>query len=96
MAIEMADTLARSWDTSSDQDKQGLARSVFEYLVYDLDTQRIVSFRLKSWADRYLILRAALYEETQGQEAENKHALTKEQGVYKAMPHRGFEPLFWP
>src|SRR5690606_29060567 len=34
----------------------------FDEIVYDLDTQQIVDFRLKPWADQFIILRAALYE----------------------------------
>jgi hypothetical protein len=30
----------------------------FSYIVYDLDMRRIVDFRLKPWADRFLILPA--------------------------------------
>jgi hypothetical protein len=29
--------------------------------VYNLDTQRIVSFRLKPWADRFLTVRATSF-----------------------------------
>ncbi len=50
------------WDSSKDEDKQGLARTLFTELVYDLDTQRIVSFKLKPWADQFLTVRAAFYE----------------------------------
>lgn len=62
MCVETVDKLSRLWNISSDGDKQGLARSLFTEVVYNLDTQRIVSFRLKPWADRFLTLRAALYE----------------------------------
>ena len=60
--MEALDRLVRLWDTVSDEDKQGMARTLFEYVVYDLDTQRITDFRLKPWAERYLVLRMALYE----------------------------------
>src|SRR5690606_22261549 len=40
-------------------------RSLFEYVVYDLDKQRIVDFRLKGWADRFLVLRTALYDDSE-------------------------------
>ncbi len=63
MCMEALDNLARLWKTSSDEDKQQMARVLFEYVVYDLDQQRIVDFRLKPWADRYLVLRAALYDD---------------------------------
>ncbi len=43
-----------------------MARMLFEYVVYDLDRQQIVDFRLKPWADRYLVLRASLYGDDEG------------------------------
>lgn len=43
-----------------------MARNLFSYIVYNLDTQRIVDFRLKPWADRFITLRAALYSESNG------------------------------
>ena len=30
---------------------------LFEEIVYDLDLQQIVDFRLKSWAERFLVVR---------------------------------------
>jgi DNA invertase Pin-like site-specific DNA recombinase len=62
MCIEAVEKIARLWDISSEENRQGLARSLFTSITYDLDTQRIVDFRLKAWAERFLILRAALYE----------------------------------
>jgi len=66
MCAEALDKLARLWDISNDEDRQGLVRSLFTEIVYDLDTQRIVDFRLKPWADRFIVLRAALYEDVDG------------------------------
>jgi hypothetical protein len=40
-----------------------MARHLFEYVTYDLDRQEIVDFRLKPWADQFLMLRAGLYAE---------------------------------
>ncbi len=64
MCMSAVDRLARLWDMSDAEDRQGLVRSLFTHITYDLDTQRIVDFRLKPWADRYLILRSALYDDT--------------------------------
>ncbi len=66
MCMETIDKLARLWDTSEPEDKQGMARSLFSYVTWDLDIRRIVDFRLKPWADRFLVLRAALYEDENG------------------------------
>ena len=63
VCIEAVERIARLWDVSDEEDRQGLVRSLFEYVVYDLDAQRITDFRLKAWADRFLVLRAALYED---------------------------------
>jgi DNA invertase Pin-like site-specific DNA recombinase len=63
MCIEAVEKIARLWDMSDVEDKQGLARSLFTQLTFDLDTQRIVDFRLKPWADRFLTLRATLCDE---------------------------------
>lgn len=60
MCLQAIDTVNRLWLISSDEDKQGMARHLFEYLVYDLDKQQIVDFRLKPWADQSLFLRIAL------------------------------------
>ncbi len=66
MCMNALDQLAELWDTAGDEDKQQMARMLFEYVVYDLDRQQIVDFRLKPWADRYLVLRASLYGDDEG------------------------------
>ena len=62
---------------------------MFEEIIFDLDTQRIVDFRLKAWADRYIVLRAALYEAENGDENSTK-------GMCTPMPHTRFELVFSP
>lgn len=61
MCMEALERITRLWDSGEDEDKQQLARMIFDHVVYDLDLRQIVDFRLKPWADRYLVLRAALY-----------------------------------
>jgi len=51
---------ASLWHDSSDQDKRGLAQTIFDYIVYDLDKKQIVGYKLKAWAERYDIARCAL------------------------------------
>lgn len=63
LCIEAMDKMARLWVVSHDDDRQGLARSLFSEVILNLDTHRIVDFKLKPWADRLLILRAALYDD---------------------------------
>ena len=62
LCVETIGRLASLWEMSSGEDRQGMVRMLFEYVEYDLDTRHITSFRLKPWADNYLVLRAALYE----------------------------------
>lgn len=61
MCIETVGRISTTWLHADAEDRRGLARSLFEYIVYDLDKRRIVDFRLKSWAERFIILRAKLY-----------------------------------
>ncbi len=62
MCVEAISRISNLWQSASPEDRQGLVRNLFEYLVYDLDTRKIVDFRLKAWADKFVILRANLYE----------------------------------
>lgn len=77
------------WDIGSDEVRQGLARSLFSSVSYNLDTQWIVNFRLKPWADRFIMLRADLYEDETGEkekpEDESSGSLTEGTQV----PHSG-------
>ena len=68
MCMEAVNHIVQVWETSSDEDRQQVARMLFEEIVYDLDKREIVSFTLKPWASRLLILRAALYDTEMGDE----------------------------
>ena len=83
------DRLLRKWADSEPEDRRGLAQSLFDYIVHDLDARRIVDFRLKPWADKYLTLFAGLYQ-VEGNENPPR------QEVGTAVPPRGLEPLFQP
>lgn len=85
LCVQAVDKIERLWDISSDEDRQGLVRSLFTEIIYDLDTQRIVSFKLKSWADRFLALRAALYEN----EASTDDPTALAQGMGNDVLHTG-------
>ncbi len=61
MCMEVLNMISSLWDESSDEDRQQLARMMFEEIIYDLDEQRIVHFTLKPWAERFLDLRMALH-----------------------------------
>jgi DNA invertase Pin-like site-specific DNA recombinase len=77
VCIEAVDKIATLWELNDDEDKQGLVRSLFHYIVYDLDSQRIVDFRLKPWADRFITLRGRLYEDEDSSNEGDMPALCK-------------------
>jgi hypothetical protein len=88
MCVEAIDRIADLWDLSDDEDRQGMVRSLFSYIVYNLDTHRIVDFRLKPWADRFVMLRAALYND-----GEKEIAPEEFQGRGQAVAPTGYAPL---
>lgn len=62
MCVDAVTKISVLWANSTDEDRRGLAHTLFDEIVYDLDTQRIVSFQLKEWADQFLVVCGALYE----------------------------------
>jgi DNA invertase Pin-like site-specific DNA recombinase len=95
MCVEAISKLARLWEMGEQEDRQGMARTLFSYITYDIDTRRIVDFRLKPWADRFLILRADLYsDDDQGSEPQNKIAPTN-QGMERAVPLQGSKVMMF-
>ena len=104
LALELtmcADVIGRLndlWSMADEGDKQSLVRSLFEEIVYDLDTRRIVSFKLKAWADRFIILRHSLY--VQDEKIEEIPLKSREkieiQGGGTNIPHRRLELLSPP
>ncbi len=71
-AIEMVRRLKDFWDISTGEDRTLLAHSLVEEIIYDLDTKRIVDFKVKSWAEPFLVLRAALYQDEMGEEMKSR------------------------
>ncbi len=61
MCVDAINKLSDLWENGDDEDRQGMVRSLFSRIIYDLDTRRIVDFRLKPWADRFIVLRSSLY-----------------------------------
>ncbi|MBZ0306431.1 MAG: recombinase family protein, partial [Anaerolineae bacterium] len=88
MCLAAIDKVARLWDLAEAKERRTMAHNLFEYIVYDLDTQRIVDFRLKPWANRFLVLRAALYAEETSNKQENENASASGR---RNMPHTGFQ-----
>ncbi len=82
--MDALDKLSRLWDIGEPEDRQGMARSLFSYIVFDLDTRRIVDFRLKPWA--------ALYHNENGAETPNSGSTTGLEPVSRDVLPEGFEP----
>ena len=80
----------------SDDEDKGIERNLFSSITYNLDTQRIVDFKLKPWADRFIMLRSALYQDETADIEGKQNPLNNVQGVGKGMTPTGFEPVFWP
>lgn len=78
LCINALETINRLWDISEDEDKQGMVRQLFDYIVFDLDRQQVVDFRLKAWADQFLMIRVEmLRQENNGENYyENRMTLT--------------------
>jgi hypothetical protein len=96
VCLDAIDKMARLWDMADDEDRKGMAQNLFEEVVVNLDTRRIESFKLKPWADRFLVLRMELYRDEYPQLAEEAEAnLTQKQtppadeDQGNNMPHRG-------
>ncbi len=70
-----------------------MARSLFDEIIYDFDTERIASFRLKPWAERFLTLRA---NQLKGGLRDPKAKYLPHSRVGIGVPPRGLEPLFRP
>ena len=96
MCLDTIEKLATMWDMGEAEDKQGMVRMIFSYIVYDLDTRRIMAFKLKPWADRYMVLRAALYEQENGSNTPENRIAPARKGMEQGLPPQGFEPWFWP
>lgn len=96
LCLEAIDRINHLWTISDDEDKQGMVRNLFSYIIYNLDTQRIVDFRLKPWADTFITLRTSLYDEQNLDFEGNKNPLNAVQGVGKGMTPTRFELVFRP
>ncbi|MBN1286559.1 MAG: hypothetical protein JXB47_14265 [Anaerolineae bacterium] len=70
-----------------------MAQNLFTEIVYNLDTRRIESFKLKPWADRFLMLRASLYQDESELSGEKENS-SPIKGEENDMPPRRFELLF--
>ncbi len=92
MCMDALDKLARLWDDGEPEDRQGMVRSLFSYVVFNLDTRRIVDFRLKPWADRFLVLRSALYGNEEGSDQSGNRTTTGSEPQAEDVLPEGLEP----
>lgn len=86
--VRSLDNIAHLWTSASNEERQQMARNMFSYVVYNLESQQIVDFRLKPWADRFLVLRAWLNKVDVG-----KIKAANQLGLQPELPHTGFEPV---
>ena len=63
MCVDAIGKLSQLWDASSGEDRNRMAHTLFEYIVFDLDKRRIVDFKLKPWMDQFIVLSAAVLED---------------------------------
>jgi hypothetical protein len=70
--MELVKRLEEFWDITEGEDRKLLGQTLFDELVYDLDSKRIVDFKIKPWAEPFIELRAALYEDELGEEMKNR------------------------
>lgn len=63
MCVDAVGNLSQMWEASSSEDRNRMAHTLFEHIVFDLDTRRIVDFKLKPWMDQFIVLQAAVLED---------------------------------
>ena len=69
---ELLSRIQEFWNVTEGEDRKLLAHSLFDEISYDIDRKRIVDFKLKVWAEPFLVMRAALYEDQMGEEMKNR------------------------
>jgi plasmid stability protein len=89
----MVESFNHVWDNGTDQERYEFVHSLFDEIVVDLDTRRITSFKMKPWAEQFLVVRASLYEiDKRKNQAENGTGSTF-QGSDTAMPLQGLSTI---
>jgi DNA invertase Pin-like site-specific DNA recombinase len=66
IAVQQLEKLAELWGIAGAADRQRLARSIFNYIVYDLDAQQIGDFVFKPWVEKFLDLYVQLQTDEEG------------------------------
>jgi hypothetical protein len=62
LCVEALSKLSQLWEVSSNEDRNRMAHQLFDYVVFDLDSRRIVDFKVKAWAEHFIVVRAANLE----------------------------------
>lgn len=57
LCVEALTRLVDLWESCSDEARQILAKGLFDEIVFDLDSERITNFKLKPWAQQFLLVR---------------------------------------
>ena len=86
------DKISTLWKSRNAQDKQGMVQNIIDYIVSNLNN-RIVDFRLKRWADRFMTVRATLYNDDS---IESKNPPQTIKGVGNRVAPTGLEPVSSP
>lgn len=70
--MEFVKRLKLYWDITDGEDRKLLAHSLFDEIVYDLDRRQMVDFKVKAWAEPFLMLRAGVYQDEMSEEMKNR------------------------
>ncbi len=60
LTTDVVSNLANNWRQANGEMRRSLAHSLFEYIIYDLDEQQIVDFKLKPWVQLLMQLKITL------------------------------------
>ncbi len=63
ICLDALGKLTQLWEGSTYEDRNRMAHNLFDHLIFDLDTRRIVDFKLKLWANQFVVVRAATLED---------------------------------
>ena len=67
LCVDLLHNIGDAWAMGDDEERRALAESLFAEIIYDLDTRRIVDFKLKPMFDRFLVLRSHLDDTGSGE-----------------------------
>jgi DNA invertase Pin-like site-specific DNA recombinase len=60
VSTQMVADFVQSWKRGNLEERRALAYGVFQYLIYDLDKQQVVDFKLKPWLEQVMQLKLTL------------------------------------